>query len=143
MSSPHEDDSMEEAKDGSHKHAHKVKGHDHHTAHDKHAHPAAHPHKAPKHEGYDRISGNAHTKEVKKGGHGKGGWGDEEFDKYGKHHSAEQAAGLLEEEVADGQEEEVEHKEETEETKETGERAEDKNEHKEFEMHEKDFPALK
>lgn len=52
-----------------------------------------------KHEGYDKFSGTGHGKERKKSGHGKGGMGDEDYDKIAKHHSATVAAEMIEDEA--------------------------------------------
>ena len=58
-------------------------------------------HKELKHEGYDKHSGTGGGKETKKGGHGKGGWGEEDYDKLAKHHSATDAAKMVEEVAAE------------------------------------------
>ncbi|CAI2378709.1 unnamed protein product [Moneuplotes crassus] len=68
-----------------------------------------------KHEGYDKFSGTGHGKEMKKGGHGKGGIGDEDYSKIAEHHSATVAADLLEDEVPPAEEAPIQVRE-TEET---------------------------
>ena len=76
-----------------------------------------------------------------KGGHGKGGWGTEDYDKVGKHHSTEELAGLIDQDT----EKEVHHAdgevgEQDPESLVEGE--EHKHEHKEFKLNDEEFPSL-
>ena len=91
-----------------------------------------------KHEGYDKHSGTGFGKEVKKSGHGKGGWGNEDYDKVSKHHSTQEANELLNEEAEPAQEVEAQVAEQA--AEETTE--EHKEVHHEFKMKEEDFPSL-
>jgi hypothetical protein len=94
-----------------------------------------------KHEGYDKHPGNAHGKEVKKGGHGKGGWGGQDFDRLGKHHSADHTSGLLESEyTGEEQEDQMNQPGEMEETNESSQQ--NQLPKRAFKMSEGDFPAL-
>ena len=88
-----------------------------------------------KHEGYDKKSGTGHGKDVKKGGHGKGGWGDEDYDKLAKNHSATEAAELIAE---DDQNVEVAQ----EPVVDNLDGDDDKKEAQEFHKNDEEFPSL-
>ena len=96
-----------------------------------------------KHEGFDRSHGGGGagaSKGVNKEGHGKGNWGTDDYDELAKHHSAEQAAALIDEKMSPGDTDE-QVQEQIEDNQE--EKVEDHKEaHKDFKMEEKDFPAL-
>jgi len=51
----------------------------------------------PTHEGYDKRSGTGYGKEVRKGGMGKGGWGNPDYERTLEHKDADVAAEIAEE----------------------------------------------
>jgi hypothetical protein len=94
-----------------------------------------------KHEGYDRSHGDSGaTKGTNKQGHGKGNWGSDDFDELAKHHSAEQAAGLIDEKLNPAETEEQVQEQLGFDLEENAEDHKESN--KDFKMEDKDFPAL-
>eukprot|EP00343_Euplotes_focardii_P001835 CAMPEP_0205803748 /NCGR_PEP_ID=MMETSP0205-20121125/6483_1 /ASSEMBLY_ACC=CAM_ASM_000278 /TAXON_ID=36767 /ORGANISM="Euplotes focardii, Strain TN1" /LENGTH=151 /DNA_ID=CAMNT_0053072299 /DNA_START=47 /DNA_END=502 /DNA_ORIENTATION=- len=138
------------------KHDKKKKNQDHHTSHDRRVHNrgsrdsyGSHAEeskgevkdsipKGMKHEGHDKKSGTGPGKDNKKHGHGKGGWGDEDYEKIAQNHSATEAAALLEAETGAAPQEE----EQASEAQEDQAKVADKEHQEPLKVNDDDFPSL-
>ena len=100
-----------------------------------------------KHEGYDKHPGNgASGKASKKGGHGKGNWGDQDYQQIAKHHSVEATEELLDAEaegmVKENQEAEGVQEEMNESEVKQEENSNEQKPKQHFKATEEEFPSL-
>ena len=96
-----------------------------------------------KHEGFEKhTAANTVGKEPKKGGHGKGNWGDEDYNEIAKHRGVDAVTGLLETPV--DSEAMIDMNQEEGGEKEASKSDEKKDESKKpLKVNEEEFPSLK